>query len=626
MTTAEERIMLAEPVELLVLPVADDEDDDEGADAVTAAMAAAAVLSEELLADLADEFGFNPNQRRGPDGKWIKGAGGGLPSVPRAVFDGKARPGAATRLTSAEFEKRVPPEARYYRGVHAPVAAEHTRDGGIGNGDFGPGVYMDPRIATAQGYAGRNGVVMRMGLQPGTKVKRIPQRVARGGSRAIDEWATEGKFDAISTGDGLYVIVRNPDVLITDERDYTTRETTILEYLAKGYDMPDGYEAEIEALQRDGIIPAPAGAAFKFDPNQPRDHEGKWTDGPVGGGGGGGGTVSGLSAWREQEASADLPLETAEVFRLGTAIAKIMSRDGTTVNDPVAFFEAATEALADSDVTARQYIATLDRSYGTGMAERVEAGLMERDGGTDAPAAASGPKLPDFSAPYADRVAAMEATSRTTPRATSNLAGGQYAEVVRSDWDDRSRTITKRALRAAGNSGEIDPVTQADAEELAAKVADVLAVRAPAVRRISADEVEMEFMPGRSGMDEFGAIAPKSITEAPENARIGLLDYLTNNADRHTGNWMVDDDGAVYPIDHGLAFQSNIGILAYGPFSLAHGFSIGTPKNVTVADLQQIRSGLEGLRSDFAAAGRAEWFDGMMSRLDDVETRLEAAK
>jgi hypothetical protein len=70
MTTAEERIMLAEPVELLVLPVADDEDEEP--DAVTAAMAAAAVLSEELLADLADEFGFDPNQRRGDDGKWIK--------------------------------------------------------------------------------------------------------------------------------------------------------------------------------------------------------------------------------------------------------------------------------------------------------------------------------------------------------------------------------------------------------------------------------------------------------------------------------------------------------------------------------------------------------------------------
>lgn len=83
MTTAEERIMLDEPVELLVLPVADDE-----GDAVTAAMAAAAVLSEELLADLADEFGFDPNQRRGDDGKWIKLGDGPTVRAQRAARRG----------------------------------------------------------------------------------------------------------------------------------------------------------------------------------------------------------------------------------------------------------------------------------------------------------------------------------------------------------------------------------------------------------------------------------------------------------------------------------------------------------------------------------------------------------
>jgi hypothetical protein len=394
--------------------------------------------------------------------------------------------------------------------------------------------------------------------------------------------------------------------------------------------LDDPMELLVQPTGDDEEAVTAARASFRFDPNQPRDNDGRWTDGAPGGGVAvaEGGRGSGLSDWRAQEASADLPLDTPEVFRLGTAIAKIMNRDGTTVNDPVAFFRAATEALADSDVTARQYIATLDRQYGTEMSGRIEAALEALEGPAaspqaDAPAKPGGPKAPDFTAPYAQRVAAMEEANASGPRAVTNLSGGSLADVRRFDWEDRSRTVVKRAL---GPAGGIDALAQTDAEELVARVADVLGVRAPAVRRLGPDEVEMEFAPGKTGMEEYGAIAPKSITTAPENANIGLLDYLTNNADRHTGNWTVDDDGTVYAIDHGLAFQDDIGILAYGPFALAHGFSFGTPKNVTAADLDRIRGDLEGLRSDFQALGRGQWFDGMMGRLDDVAARLEAAQ
>jgi phosphoinositide 3-/4-kinase-like protein len=374
------------------------------------------------------------------------------------------------------------------------------------------------------------------------------------------------------------------------------------------------YDIRLDRPPTGGAITA---AAFRFDPNQPRDSEGRWSETPGLPGGG-----SGLSAWIEQEDSADLPVETADMFRLGTDIAKIMRRDGTTVGDPAAFWDAATEALAGDTITPRQYIANLDRQYGTEMGARTAAALAERDG-TDPAPAASGPRLPDFNAPYADRVAAMEANSRTTPRATTALSGGTLAEVVRNDWDDRSRTVTKKALRPAG---DISPLRQADAEELAGLVAAALGVRAPAVRRTGPDEVELEYMPGRTGMEEYGAIAPKSITEAPVNAKVGLLDYLTNNADRHTGNWTIGQEGSeVYAIDHGLAFQDNIGILAYGPFALAHGFSIGTPKNIRLSELDEIRTRLEALRGDFASAGRADWYNGMISRLDDVFNRLEVS-
>lgn len=359
-----------------------------------------------------------------------------------------------------------------------------------------------------------------------------------------------------------------------------------------------------------------AAASMAFDPDQPRDREGKWTDGPLGASG------VDLGAWQAQEASSDLPVDTAELFRLGSAIAKVMNRDGVTMNDPIAFFGAATEALAGSDATPRQYVAALDRQYGTGMADSIEAALRERDSASAPPEPPSaGPRLPDFGASYADRVSAMEVASIDAPRASMKLSGGTLAEVTRFDWQDRSRSVVKNALSSAGN---IDPRTQTDAEELTSRVADVLRVRAPAVRRMGATEVEMEYMPGKPGAEVYGAIAPDSIVDDPENANIGLLDYITNNADRHPGNWTVDDDGNVYAIDHGLAFQSNIGILAYGPFALAHGFSIGKPKNVDRAELDRIRGELGGLRSNFDALGRADWFDGMMTRLDNVVARLEA--
>ena len=80
MTTAEERIMLDEPVELLVLPVADD-DDEPTATAALLLRDAAASLALDALDELAAEFGFDPNQRRDENGKWTKGIGGGGPTV-----------------------------------------------------------------------------------------------------------------------------------------------------------------------------------------------------------------------------------------------------------------------------------------------------------------------------------------------------------------------------------------------------------------------------------------------------------------------------------------------------------------------------------------------------------------
>lgn len=220
---------------------------------------------ERLLGDVNEEddgpsgdMAFDRRQKRGSDGKWIS-MGGGF-SSPRG--------GAPQRLSTAEFEREVPQSHRFYRGVTNADGAEATRQGALGGGDYGKGIYMDPRIGTAQNYSYTGpqdtGAIIRMGLRPGVKIKTIPERVKAGGSAAIDKWAEEGDYDVIGLGNGTYTIVRNPAVLIVDDRDFTRRESTILERLQQGYDMPKGYEAEISALRRDLGIAIPD-AAMSLD-------------------------------------------------------------------------------------------------------------------------------------------------------------------------------------------------------------------------------------------------------------------------------------------------------------------------------------------------------------------------
>jgi hypothetical protein len=56
------------------------------------------------------------------------------------------------------------------------------------------------------------------------------------------------------------------------------------------------------------------------------------------------------------------------------------------------------------------------------------------------------------------------------------------------------------------------------------------------------------------------------VQEFPEEGRqIGLYDAVIGNADRHMGNIVQGDDGAIYPIDHGGAFTEGNNWQPYGP-------------------------------------------------------------
>lgn len=104
-------------------------------------------------------------------------------------------------------------------------------------------------------------------------------------------------------------------------------------------------------------------------------------------------------------------------------------------------------------------------------------------------------------------------------------------------------------------------------EMLTARISDIIGAGAPeAIREgnelwqpkleaISA----VEWLGGTGEAEEpLGNHLPGEMYHTPEGYRIGILDHLIGNNDRHYGNWMVakDENGREYPvpIDHGLAF------------------------------------------------------------------------
>lgn len=141
-----------------------------------------------------------------------------------------------------EFEASVPPHRRLYRGVASAEAAQASRSGSLGGGDYGRGIYLTrdagQAVHYAQNAAGRGrGTVIRGAVDPDANVQAPPPRVMSGGSAAIDRWADENDVDVVDVGN--YQIVRNPDVLTFDGRDYDLNEAMVLDYMNAGYD-PEG--------------------------------------------------------------------------------------------------------------------------------------------------------------------------------------------------------------------------------------------------------------------------------------------------------------------------------------------------------------------------------------------------
>jgi hypothetical protein len=155
----------------------------------------------------------------------------------------------------------------------------------------------------------------------------------------------------------------------------------------------------------------------------------------------------------------------------------------------------------------------------------------------------------------------------------------------------------------------------------------------------------MQYVPGKpaiewmggvdANLDPIGDKEPLDMLETPEGRRIGVLDNLTGNGDRHYGNWMVAKrkDGTEYPvpIDHGLAGHYDGRGLAYGAgmfgeHLVGNGFDRSPLADISPGEFDQMEDNLRLLRPDFQSAGRNVDYQNMIASIESMKMQAANAR
>ena len=198
------------------------------------------------------------------------------------------------------------------------------------------------------------------------------------------------------------------------------------------------------------------------------------------------------------------------------------------------------------------------------------------------------------------------------------LGGGQTASVMLERHADGTLVHKEFPDSDYIRAGE----AQADAEVLGSLVGRAVGVNTPAVQRVGARTVRMEYVRGAVSGAELSHSQRAALYGSEQGRLIGLQDVLIANPDRNPGNWMQRSDGSIVAIDHGLAFVPTVHIPEFSThFSNAAGNNWAATNDMSPGDMSKIRGRLDSLRSDFTSAGHDDWYDDMMGRFDAVESR-----
>ena len=222
------------------------------------------------------------------------------------------------------------------------------------------------------------------------------------------------------------------------------------------------------------------------------------------------------------------------------------------------------------------------------------------------------PNLPDqLPAPPTDDAALTKLRSITRDDLSRGRVEsphqGQQGSVEIITMPDGTQVVHKKY-----NPGHED---MADADVLAYGISQVIGAGAPPVNKIGPGEITMGYVPGQMGEDWAWEAAghteaPHDLEEqqmrSPEGRRIGLLDYLIANPDRHDQNWMVTPDGKPVPIDNSSAWSS--------PWGTTSDFWDHVPIT-SKSEYDSTLAGLMALQPEFDRLGHDDWYMDTISRL-----------
>jgi hypothetical protein len=157
----------------------------------------------------------------------------------------------------------------------------------------------------------------------------------------------------------------------------------------------------------------------------------------------------------------------------------------------------------------------------------------------------------------------FDSAMRSGVKSQEELSGGGMSRTILVHYNNGTDLIEKRMRDAATYASATH---QAEAEHLASVLGEAIGARVPPTRLTARDRVLMGVAPGRAelaryleaeaaGRVDAHARMRQAAIDSDEGRLLGILDLLIDNDDRNPGNWLLDDDGTAYGIDHALAWD-----------------------------------------------------------------------
>lgn len=219
------------------------------------------------------------------------------------------------------------------------------------------------------------------------------------------------------------------------------------------------------------------------------------------------------------------------------------------------------------------------------------------------------------------------------------LGGGKRNDgVSRVIFNDGSTGVIKKVTDAPYAPAAKD-ITN---EVLGSEVLSALGMDYSVQRGDGENEIVATFVEGKIGTEVLGkkqsqgstdkwAKKRRAMIQNDEGVRAGVADYVLNNTDRHSSNWVQGSDGKITLIDNARSFvEVPSGGMNVSPFVHANGAALGLtfdvrgfvssigPNKLSPSSMTKARKKLKALKPRFTAEGRSSEFESMMSRFETL--------